>query len=142
MNGFSFERFLAVLHKEWIQVRRDPMTLRLIIALPVMQLFLFGYAINTDPKHLPTGLLSSEHSQYVRTIVAALRNTGYYDIRPFASEEAGESARWPQARSCSSSTSRPISSGRSIAARRRRSWSIPTPPIPRQSATQPRRSPR
>ena len=92
MNGFSFGRFLAVLHKEWIQVRRDPMTLRLIIALPVMQLFLFGYAINTDPKHLPTGLLSSEHSQYVRTIVAALRNTGYYDIRPFASEEAGERA--------------------------------------------------
>jgi ABC-2 type transport system permease protein len=92
MNGFSFGRFLAVLHKEWIQVRRDPMTLRLIIALPVMQLFLFGYAINTDPKHLPTGLLSPEHSQYVRTIVAALRNTGYYDIRPLASEEEAERA--------------------------------------------------
>jgi ABC-type multidrug transport system permease subunit len=92
MNRFSWGRFLAVLHKEWIQVRRDPMTLRLIIALPVMQLFLFGYAINTDPKHLPTGLLSSEHSQYARTIVAALRNTGYYDIRPFASEEAAERA--------------------------------------------------
>jgi len=92
MNGFSWGRFLAVLRKEWIQVRRDPMTLRLIIALPVMQLFLFGYAINTDPKHLPTGLLSSENSQYVRTVVAALRNTGYYDIRPFASEEAAERA--------------------------------------------------
>jgi ABC-type Na+ efflux pump permease subunit len=92
MNGFSFGRFLAVLHKEWIQVRRDPMTLRLIIALPVMQLFLFGYAINTDPKHLPTGLLSPEHSHYVRTIVAALRNTGYYDIRPLASEDEAERA--------------------------------------------------
>ena len=92
MNQFSWARFLAVLHKEWIQIRRDPMTLRLIIALPVMQLFLFGYAINTDPKHLPTGLLSSEHSQYVRTIVAALRNTGYYDIRPFASEDEAERA--------------------------------------------------
>jgi ABC-2 type transport system permease protein len=68
------------------------MTLRLIIALPVMQLFLFGYAINTDPKHLPTGLLSSEHSQYERTIVAALRNTGYYDIRPLASEQTAEQA--------------------------------------------------
>jgi ABC-2 type transport system permease protein len=92
MNRFSFARFLAVLHKEWIQVRRDPMTLRLIIALPIMQLFLFGYAINTDPKHLPTGLLSPEHSQYVRTIVAALRNSGYYDIRPLASEAAAERA--------------------------------------------------
>ena len=92
MNQFSWARFLAVLHKEWIQIRRDPMTLRLIIALPVMQLFLFGYAINTDPKYLPTGLLSSEHSQYVRTIVAALRNTGYYDIRLFASEDEAERA--------------------------------------------------
>jgi ABC-2 type transport system permease protein len=92
MNGFSFRRFLAVLHKEWIQVRRDPMTLRLIIALPIMQLFLFGYAINTDPKHLPTGLLSPDHSPYERRIVAALHNTGYYDIRPLASEDAAERA--------------------------------------------------
>jgi ABC-type multidrug transport system permease subunit len=92
MNGFSVRRFLAVLHKEWIQLRRDPMTLRLIIALPVMQLFLFGYAINTDPKHLPTGILSSEHTRYERTIVAALRNTGYYDIRLLPSEAAAEEA--------------------------------------------------
>ena len=62
MIGFSFRRFLAVLRKEWIQVRRDPFALRMIIALPVMQLFLFGYAINTDPKHLPTGLLAVDHS--------------------------------------------------------------------------------
>jgi ABC-2 type transport system permease protein len=92
MNGFSFRRFLAVLHKEWIQVRRDPMTLRLIIALPVLQLFLFGYAINTDPKHLPTGVLSPDHSRYERTIVAALRNTGYYDIRLLESEKSAEQA--------------------------------------------------
>ena len=68
------------------------MTLRIIIALPVMQLFLFGYAINTNPKHLPTGLLSAEHSKYERTLVAALRNTGYYDIRPLASEAEAERA--------------------------------------------------
>lgn len=90
MNGFSVRRFLAVLRKEWIQIRRDPFTLRMIIALPVMQLFLFGYAINADPKHLPTGLLVAEHSRYERTIVAALQNTGYYDIRQLASEEAAE----------------------------------------------------
>ena len=92
MTGFNWRRFLAVLRKEWIQVRRDPMTLRLIIALPVMQLFLFGFAINSDPKHLPTGLLVAEHSRYERTIVAALQNTGYYDIRPMASEAAAERA--------------------------------------------------
>jgi len=92
MSGFSWRRFLAMLQKEWIQVRRDPLTLRLIVALPVLQLFLFGYAINTDPKHLPTGLLSADHSRYERTIVAALENSGYYDVRPLPSEAAAERA--------------------------------------------------
>jgi ABC-2 type transport system permease protein len=90
VTGFSFRRFLAVLRKEWIQIRRDPFTLRMIIALPVMQLFLFGYAINADPKHLPAGLLPADHSKYERTLVAALKNTGYYDIRPLASEAEAE----------------------------------------------------
>jgi ABC-2 type transport system permease protein len=92
MNGFSSRRFLAVLHKEWIQVRRDPITLRFIIGLPILQLFLFGYAINTDPKHLPTGVLVAEPSRYERTILAALENTGYYDIREFHSEREAERA--------------------------------------------------
>jgi ABC-2 type transport system permease protein len=92
MKRFSWRRFLAVLRKEWIQVRRDPFTLRLIIALPVMQLFLFGFAINTDPKHLPTGLISADHSRYERTIVAALHNSGYYDVRLLPTEAAGERA--------------------------------------------------
>lgn len=92
MSGFSFKRFIAVLLKEWIQLRRDPLTLRMIIALPVLQLFLFGYAINTDPKHLPTGLLSADHSPYERRMIAALQNTGYYDIRPLASEAEAERA--------------------------------------------------
>jgi ABC-2 type transport system permease protein len=90
MTGLSLARFLAVLRKEWIQMLRDPITLRLIVALPVMQLFLFGYAINTDPKHLPAGLLSADHSRYERTLIAALQNTGYYDIRPLASEAEAE----------------------------------------------------
>ncbi|MGP0095264.1 MAG: ABC transporter permease [Xanthobacteraceae bacterium] len=90
MNGFSLKRLRSLLRKEWIQVRRDPTTLRLIIALPIMQLFLFGYAINTNPKHLPTGLLSAEHSKYERTLIAALQNTGYYDIKLLPSEAAAE----------------------------------------------------
>src|SRR6266478_950460 len=76
----SFKRLYALLRKEWIQVTRDALTLRFIIAVPIMQLFLFGYAINTNPQHLPTGLLSVEHSKYERTIIAALRNSGYYAI--------------------------------------------------------------
>src|SRR5438445_7033541 len=92
MTAFSLKRLRSLLRKEWIQVRRDPMTLRLIIALPIMQLFLFGFAINTNPKHLPTGLLMAEPSKYERTVVTALQNTGYYDIKPLASEAAAEQA--------------------------------------------------
>lgn len=92
MTWFSFRRFLAVLRKEWIQVRRDPLTLRFIIVLPLMQLFLFAYAINSDPKHLPTGVLAADHSNYERRIVAALRNSGYYDIHEMSSEADSERA--------------------------------------------------
>src|SRR6516162_5847761 len=88
----SLTRLYALLRKEWIQLTRDPITLRFIVALPVMQLFLFGYAINTNPKNLPTGLLSVDHSKYERTIVTALRNTGYYDVRALASEAEAERA--------------------------------------------------
>lgn len=92
MNSFSFARFLAVLRKEWIQVRRDPLTLRFIILLPLMQLFLFGYAINSNPQHLPTGVLSADHSNYERRIVAALQNSSYYDVREMSSEGEAERA--------------------------------------------------
>jgi ABC-2 type transport system permease protein len=90
VRGYSLRRFFAMLRKEWIQVGRDAMTLRIIIAIPIMQLFLFGYAINSDPKNLPTGLLTSDHSKYERTIVAALKNSGYYNIVPLASEAEAE----------------------------------------------------
>ena len=91
MSGLSWRRLVALLRKEWIQVIRDSMTLRIIIMIPIMQLFLFGYAINSDPKNLPTGLLSTEHTKYERTIIAALKNTGYYSVVPLSSEaEADE----------------------------------------------------
>ncbi|RFB81408.1 ABC transporter permease [Methylovirgula sp. 4M-Z18] len=92
MTGFSLRRLNALLRKEWIQVRRDAMTLRMIILIPIMQLFLFGYAINADPKHLPAGLLVAEHSAYERSIIAAMKNSGYYDIRPLRSEEEANQA--------------------------------------------------
>ena len=88
MNAFSFARLIALLRKESIQILRDTMTLRIIIVIPIMQLFLFGYAINSDPKHLPTGLLSIEDSKYTRTIAAALNNSGYYDLRDHPQSEA------------------------------------------------------
>ncbi len=90
MNAFSFARLIALLRKESIQILRDRLTLRIIIMIPIMQLFLFGYAINSDPKHLPAGLLSIEDSKYARTIAAALTNSGYYDIRVLRSEKEAE----------------------------------------------------
>jgi ABC-type multidrug transport system permease subunit len=92
MSGFSFARLLAMLRKEFVQMRRDRATVGLTVMLPLIQLFLFGYAINSNPRHLPTGLLAAEHSSYERTLVAALRNTGYFDIRPFATEAEANQA--------------------------------------------------
>jgi ABC-2 type transport system permease protein len=90
VNAFSFARLIALLRKESIEILRDTMTLRIIIAIPIMQLFLFGYAINSDPKHLPAGLLSIEDSKYARTIAAALANSGYYNLQIIRSEAEAE----------------------------------------------------
>ena len=92
MNGFSFARLFAMLRKESLQMRRDRATVALTVMLPLIQLFLFGYAINANPRHLPTGLISAEHSTYERTLTAALQNTGYFDVMPLASEREGEEA--------------------------------------------------
>ena len=92
MNRFSFARLVAMLRKEWVQMRRDRATVGLTVALPLIQLFLFGYAINANPRHLPTGLITAEHSTYERTLVAALQNTQYFDIHPFVNEAAAEQA--------------------------------------------------
>ena len=62
MKGFSFARLFAMLRKEWLQMRRDRATVGLTVMLPLIQLFLFGYAINANPRHLPTGLITAEHS--------------------------------------------------------------------------------
>ena len=69
-----------------------PATIGLTVALPLMQLFLFGFAINTNPHHLPTGLLSADQSRYERTLTAALQNTGYFDLRSFTTEAEADAA--------------------------------------------------
>jgi ABC-2 type transport system permease protein len=80
MSGFSFRRLFAILMKEFIQMRRDRMTFALMIGVPVMQLLLFGFAINTDPRHLPTVVHLADDSIYARSIGAALKNSDYFDI--------------------------------------------------------------
>jgi ABC-2 type transport system permease protein len=82
MNGrlFSFSRLLAMFLKEFIQMKRDRLTFAMMVGIPIIQLLLFGYAINSDPKHLPTVVLAYDHSDLTRSFVAALQNTGYYRI--------------------------------------------------------------
>jgi len=91
-GGFSVARFMAMLRKEWIQMRRDRATVLFTVALPLIQLFLFGYALNANPRHLQTGLLIAGESHYARTLEAALVNTGYFDLRHFATEGEAEEA--------------------------------------------------
>ncbi|MBV8094538.1 MAG: ABC transporter permease [Acetobacteraceae bacterium] len=92
MTRFSPARVLAVLRKESIQMRRDPATIGLTMILPLIQLFLFGYALNANPRHLPTALVSADHSRYERTVTAALANTGYFDIHPYPTVQEAQAA--------------------------------------------------
>jgi len=81
MNGFSLDRVIAVLVKEFIQLTRDRITYGMLLGVPVVQLLLFGYAINNDPHHLPTAVLVQENSSFARSTLAAINNSGYFDIR-------------------------------------------------------------
>ncbi len=77
MMLFSFRRFFAVLAKEFIQMRRDRLTFGMMMGVPLMQLLLFGYAINTDPKNLPAVAVVAENSNFTRSLLRAMENTGY-----------------------------------------------------------------
>jgi len=78
--GLSLERILAVLVKEFTQLVRDRLTYAMIIGIPVIQLLLFGYAINSDPKHLPTAVLVQDQGDFSRAVLASLANSQYFDV--------------------------------------------------------------
>ena len=80
MRRFSWNRMLAVFIKEFQQMMRDRLTFAMAVGIPILQLVLFGYAINTDPKDLPTAVISSDPSPMTRSLVVALQNTGYFRI--------------------------------------------------------------
>jgi ABC-2 type transport system permease protein len=91
MFGISLGRIAAVFVKELIQMRRDRLTFAMIIGIPIIQLVLFGYAINSDPKHLPTALNVQDNSVFARSLTAAMQNTGYFRITNIVhSEREGE----------------------------------------------------
>ncbi len=80
-------RIYAAFVKELLQLRRDRITFATMIFIPLFQLFLFGYAINTDPKHLPTAVLIQDESAFARSFLAAMRVSEYFDIRESAASE-------------------------------------------------------
>src|SRR5512144_395841 len=88
--GLSFARIGAVLLKELVQLRRDRLTFAMLIGVPIMQLVLFGYAINSDPKHLPTAVVALDQSPLVRSIVRAAENTAYFHVVDVVSEQDAE----------------------------------------------------
>jgi ABC-2 type transport system permease protein len=89
MNAvFSPGRLVAMLVKEFIQMRRDRITFAMMLGVPLMQLVLFGFAINNDPKGLPAALVATSNDHYTRAIVSALETTGYYRFRHVSASAA------------------------------------------------------
>lgn len=86
--GLSPARVWAILLKEFVQMRRDRLTFAMIIGIPLLQVVLFGYAINTDPRQLPTAVVDYDRSEFTRSIVAGLANTGYFALVPDVESQA------------------------------------------------------
>ncbi len=87
-SGGFWRRTGAMLLKEFLQLRRDRLTLATMITIPLMQLLLFGYAINTMPRDLPTAVLLQENSDVGRSILKALENTRYFKVTRVVRDEA------------------------------------------------------
>lgn len=91
MTLFSLPRMVAIFVKEFQQMMRDRLTFAMAVGVPILQLVLFGYAINTDPKGLPTALVAADTGPMASSIVATLQNTGYFKIvHEGTSESEGE----------------------------------------------------
>ncbi len=93
MTAFSLRRFGAVLYKEFIQMRRDRVTFGMMIGLPIVQLMLFGFAINADPRHLPTLVEMGDNGPLTRAVISGMQQSGYFDFRgPVMGVAEGEEA--------------------------------------------------
>ena len=80
-SPFSLSRFWAMVLKEFVQMRRDRLTFGMMVGIPLLQLILFGFAINSDPKHLPAAVVNADPGPFSRNLVAGLQNSGYFDLR-------------------------------------------------------------
>ena len=86
--SFSLSRFRAVLGKEFIQMRRDKVTFAMMIGVPIMQLLLFGFAINSDPHHLPTLIEMADEGPLARAILAGMQQSEYFDFQGLVTSPA------------------------------------------------------
>ena len=86
-RGFSCARWWAMVLKEFLQLRRDRISFAMIVGVPLMQLILFGFAINTDPKHLPTAILNADPSEFTRSFVSAMEQSDYFEIAGSVADE-------------------------------------------------------
>lgn len=89
---FSWARWWSIVRKEFLQLRRDRVSFGMIVGIPLVQLTLFGYAINTDPRHLPTMVVAAEHSEFTRSFVAAMQNSRYFKVVGTLPDEAAAQA--------------------------------------------------
>jgi ABC-2 type transport system permease protein len=96
MKLFSFTRWWSIVLKEFLQLKRDRITFGMVIGVPIVQLVLFGYAINSDPKYLPTAVVSADQSEFTRSYLAAMKNSGYFAFTGVLPDE--EAARAALAR--------------------------------------------
>lgn len=88
MRLLSINRLTAMMGKEFIQMRRDRLTFAMMVGVPVMQLMLFGFAINADPRGLPVAVMSADQSEFSRSFVAALENSEYFRVSDYPETEA------------------------------------------------------
>lgn len=89
--SFSLRRLAAMVVKEFIQMSRDRLTFAMILGIPLMQLLVFGFVINTDPRHMPAAVLLADRGPQGRTLLQGLKNSTYFDFEKLvASEEEGE----------------------------------------------------
>lgn len=79
-DRLSWRRFVAMTSKEFVQMRRDRLTFAIMLGIPLLQLILFGFAINSDPRHLPTVVHSADHGPIARAVVAAMKESSYFSI--------------------------------------------------------------
>jgi ABC-2 type transport system permease protein len=77
---FSLSRFWGIVVKEFVQMRRDRLTFGMMVGIPILQLVLFGYAINSDPKNLPAAVLVADRGPFGRSLLYGIRNSGYFDF--------------------------------------------------------------